>query len=52
MAEEEKQRVEKQREKLGANGLKEKGDILEKATDENEVRIVDIIMVSRVNRII
>ena len=37
MGQEEKDRVAKQREQLGEEGLDEKGDILEKATDENEV---------------
>ena len=37
MAEEEKQRVAKQREELGEAGLKAKDETLQKATEENEV---------------
>eukprot|EP00795_Rhopilema_esculentum_P010837 gene10837-19653_t len=37
MAEEEKQRIEEQRKLLGEDGLSEKEDELENATDENEV---------------
>ena len=37
MGDEEKARTAKQREQLGESGLKEKADILQKATEENEV---------------
>ena len=38
MGEEEKLRVKKQREQLGEEGLKEKGNILDKSMETNEVR--------------
>ena len=38
MGEDEKQRVKKQQEALGPEGLKGKGQDLEQATQENEVR--------------
>ena len=37
MAEEEKQRIEEQRKLLGEDGLSEKEEELDNATDENEV---------------
>ena len=37
MAEDEKARVEKQRTELGEEGLNEKKEVLEDASDENEV---------------
>lgn len=38
MGQSEKDRIQKQRESLGEEGLKKKAEILEEATDENEVR--------------
>ena len=37
MGKEEKERVKQQREKLGDDGLKKKGKVLEESTEDNEV---------------
>ena len=45
MAEEEKQRIAEQRKELGEDGLSEKEEALENATDDNEVfKIFPIIL--------
>jgi Zn-dependent M16 (insulinase) family peptidase len=40
LAKEENERVEKQRERLGKDGLQKKATTLEKATEENEVIVL------------
>ncbi|XP_060600571.1 uncharacterized protein C05D11.1-like [Ruditapes philippinarum] len=46
LAKEENERVEKQRERLGKDGLQEKATILEKATEENEKEAPDSVVTS------
>ena len=48
MAEEEKQRIAEQRKELGEDGLSEKEEALENATDDNEVFkifLIDLVFV-------
>ncbi len=56
MADEEKARIQKQREELGEDGLKDKEEELENASEENEVSyvlyILKIVLYDKRNQIV